>query len=101
MCPQSLKGCAQSWGHGGWLTSVISSAPVIMMIDWRGWLQVHAEGFVTNMHEFMAACDAIITKAGAAYAFVCVCAAHGSHCRFMAACNLDLSSLFPTYSIGR
>jgi UDP-N-acetylglucosamine:LPS N-acetylglucosamine transferase len=28
-------------------------------------MQVKAAGFVTNMHEFMGACDAIITKAGA------------------------------------
>ena len=29
-------------------------------------VQVHAFGFVANMHEFMACSDAIITKAGAA-----------------------------------
>lgn len=28
-------------------------------------VEVKAYGFVSNMHEFMGACDAIITKAGA------------------------------------
>ena len=32
---------------------------------WGGEVEVHAFGFVSNMHEFMAASDAIITKAGA------------------------------------
>lgn len=31
----------------------------------KGATQVHAFGFMKNMHEFMNACDAIITKAGA------------------------------------
>lgn len=31
----------------------------------KGATKVHAFGFVKNMHEFMNACDAIITKAGA------------------------------------
>lgn len=33
--------------------------------DWGPAVEVHAFGFVSNMHEFMSACDAIITKAGA------------------------------------
>jgi hypothetical protein len=33
--------------------------------DWGPSIEVHTFGFVSNMHEFMAACDAIITKAGA------------------------------------
>lgn len=33
----------------------------------KGATQVHAFGFVKNMHEFMNASDAIITKAGTPY----------------------------------
>jgi 1,2-diacylglycerol 3-beta-galactosyltransferase len=32
--------------------------------SWGENVQVHAFGFVSNMHEFMNCCDAIITKAG-------------------------------------
>ena len=32
---------------------------------WGDNVELHAYGFVSNMHEFMGACDAVITKAGA------------------------------------